>query len=81
MPAVPPLDAEDKVKRLERAGGGRYRVYLDPTDPRRRLRYVAIARTLNVRTYALVTSDPDELQRALSAANGDSLATLRRIRR
>jgi hypothetical protein len=62
---VPPLDADDQVKGLERAAGDRYRVYLDGTDRRRRLRYVAIARTLNFRPYAVVTSDPAELLQAL----------------
>jgi hypothetical protein len=51
--------------------GERYRVFADHRDPRRPLRYVAVARSLAIRPYAVVTSDPDELRR-IAAGNADT---------
>jgi hypothetical protein len=47
---------------LARDLAGRYYVHLDGLDGRRGLRYVAIARNLAVRPYAVITSDPQELR-------------------
>jgi hypothetical protein len=44
---------------------GRYRVFYDDRDPRRPVRYVAIARSLAIRPYAVVTADLDELRRVV----------------
>ena len=43
----------------------RYHVHLDGLDARRGLRYVAVARNLDIRPYAVVSSDPDEVREAL----------------
>jgi hypothetical protein len=55
---------------LARDLADRYHVHLDGLDSRRPPRYVAIARTLDVRPYAVVTSDPQELRDALLPAGG-----------
>jgi len=43
----------------------RYHVHVDGLDARRGLRYVAVARNLDIRPYAVVSSDPDEVREAL----------------
>jgi hypothetical protein len=45
-----------------------YHVRLDGRDPNRGLRYVATARRLDVRPYAVVTDDADELRALLQAS-------------
>jgi hypothetical protein len=45
-------------------------VHLDGLDGRRGLRYVAVARNLAVRPYAVITSDPQELREALAPGTG-----------
>jgi hypothetical protein len=55
---------------LTRDLADRYHVHLDGLDPRRGLRFVAVARSLDVRPYAIVTSDPDELREALAGRDG-----------
>jgi hypothetical protein len=47
-----------------------YYVHLDGLDGRRALRYVAIARSLAVRPYAVITSDAQELRDALIPGGG-----------
>jgi hypothetical protein len=64
-PVPSPVDARAAAGLLERLAGRCYRVFLDGTDQRPEPRYVAIARTLEVRPYAVVTSDPAELLDAL----------------
>jgi hypothetical protein len=44
---------------------GRYRVFCDGRDPRRPVRYVAMAQSLAIRPYAVVTSDLGELRRLM----------------
>jgi hypothetical protein len=44
----------------------RYFLYTDSRDPRRPVRYVAVARNLDVRPYALVTPDLRELRAAMA---------------
>jgi hypothetical protein len=68
-PAPSPVDARADAGLLERLAGRCYRVFLDGTDRRREPRYVAIARTLEVRPYAVVTSDPAELLDALGCTD------------
>ncbi len=51
---------------LARDLADRYYVHVDGLDARRALRYVAIARNLHVRPYAVVTRDPDEMRQALA---------------
>lgn len=48
----------------------RYEIHLDRRDPNREVRFVAVARTLNVRPYAIITSDANELRQAV--AQGDA---------
>jgi hypothetical protein len=48
---------------------GRYRLCVDAGDPRGKPRYIAVARSLDVRPYAVVTSDPAELLTALGCRN------------
>jgi hypothetical protein len=55
---------------LARDLGDRYYVHLDRLDGRRGLRYVAIARSLAVRPYAVITSDPQELRDMLVGDGG-----------
>ena len=50
---------------LARDVAARYRLLLERRDPRTDLRYVAVARSLDVRPYAVVTSDLEELRQAL----------------
>jgi hypothetical protein len=52
---------------LAQAVADRYRIHLDGADPRRKIRYIAVARSLDVRPYAVVTSDPAELLTALGS--------------
>jgi hypothetical protein len=52
-------------ERCARDVAGRYRVGVDRAGRTGRLRYVAVARNLRVRPYAVVTSDPAELLAAL----------------
>jgi hypothetical protein len=47
----------------------RYHVQLDGLDTPRGLRYVAIARSLGIRPYCIVTTDPDELRLALCGSD------------
>jgi hypothetical protein len=47
----------------------RYRLQLERTDAESSLRYVAVARSLDVRPYAVVTTELDELRRALGQGN------------
>ncbi len=42
-----------------------YYIRVDGRDPRRQPRYIAIARSLEIRPYAVVTADPAELYLAL----------------
>lgn len=42
-----------------------YRLRVDAADPRGKPRYIAVARSLAIRPYAVVTSDPAELLTAL----------------
>lgn len=49
--------------------GERYRLHLERKDVRNEPRYVAVARSLNVRPYAVVTTDLDELRQALGQAD------------
>jgi hypothetical protein len=61
----------------------RYRVQLEGLGGRRGLRFIAVARNLDVRPYAVVTSDPRELRAAVSAAgepDGEPPAPPRRAR-
>lgn len=61
----------------------RYRVQLEGLGARRGLRFIAVARNLDVRPYAVVTSDPHELRAAVSNAgelNGEPPAPPRRVR-
>jgi predicted transcriptional regulator len=55
----------------------RYRVHVDsatrPGDPR----YVAVARSLNVRPYAVVTTDPAELLHVLGCADIPAMPSAR----
>jgi hypothetical protein len=44
----------------------RYFLYTDGRDPRRPVRYVAVARNLDVRPYAVVTPDLRELRAAMA---------------
>ncbi len=44
----------------------RYRVHVDGATRRGDPRYIAVARSLSVRPYAVVTGDPAELLQALS---------------
>jgi hypothetical protein len=46
--------------------GDRYSFGLDGRDPHRALRYIAVARSLDVRPHAVVTSSLAELRVALS---------------
>ncbi|HEY2507050.1 MAG TPA: hypothetical protein VGI58_11075 [Streptosporangiaceae bacterium] len=45
----------------------RYDITVEGVDPNRKPRYVAIARSLAVHPYAVVTSDPAEMRAALRA--------------
>jgi hypothetical protein len=47
----------------------RYRVHVDGATRRGDPRYIAVARSLDVRPYAVVTSDPAELLHALGGAS------------
>jgi hypothetical protein len=60
----------------------RYRVQLDGLGARRPLRFIAVARNLDIRPYAIVTSDPRELRAAVSdpEAYGEPPAPPRRAR-
>jgi hypothetical protein len=53
---------------------GHYRLFADGRDPRRPIRYVAMARSLEIRPYAVVTDDLDELRRVV--ARGADVRTL-----
>jgi hypothetical protein len=55
----------DAWAKLSRDLGGRYRLHLERKDAQGDLRYVAVARSLDVRPYAVVTADFDEFHRAL----------------
>ncbi len=55
---------------LARDLADRYYVHLDGLGGRRALRYVAVARTLAVRPYAVITSDPQELRDTLAPSDG-----------
>ncbi len=58
---------------------GCYRLSIDPRGPRGQPRYTAIACSLTVRPYAVVTADPAELLRALGCdAAAAALAPARR---
>jgi hypothetical protein len=46
----------------------RYHFYTDGRDPRRPVRYVAIARSLDIRPYAVVTADLAELHMTVAAS-------------
>lgn len=70
-------DGADRIRdwaELARDLADRYHVHLDGLDARRRPRYVAIARNLDVRPYAVVTSDPQELRDALLPGDGTPCA-------
>jgi hypothetical protein len=54
----------------------RYHVQLDGLDTGRGLRYVAIARSLAIRPYCIVTSDLGELRLALSSGDETGPGTL-----
>jgi hypothetical protein len=56
---------------MDRAGG-RYRLHLERLGAEGELHYVAVARSLDVRPFAVVTTDLDELRRALDDADGQS---------
>ena len=63
----------DSWVELSRDLADRYHVHFDGRYPRRQVRYVAVARSLDVRPYAIVTADPDELRLELgrgSSAGG-----------
>ncbi len=62
---VPVADAESWAV-LGSELAGRYYVQVDGRDPNRRVRYVAVARHIGVRPYAIVTPDLDELRRAVA---------------
>jgi|HubBroStandDraft_3_1064219.scaffolds.fasta_scaffold124488_3 hypothetical protein len=47
-----------------------YVVHLDGLNGNRGLRYVAVARSLAVRPYAVITSDPQELRDTLASGHG-----------
>jgi hypothetical protein len=55
----------DSWAELSRDLAERYYVQLDGRDPRRHVRYTAVARSLDIRPYAVVTGDADELRQAL----------------
>jgi hypothetical protein len=46
--------------------GGTFDIRLDGADPGRAVRYVATARSLDTRPYAVITADLSELRRALA---------------
>jgi hypothetical protein len=48
---------------------GRYRIHVDAADVRGEPRYTAVARSLQVRPYAVVTRDPSELMKALGRSS------------
>lgn len=52
---------------LTRDLSDRYDITVEGVDPNRKPRYVAIARSLEVHPYAVVTSDPAEMRVALRA--------------
>jgi hypothetical protein len=58
---------------MDRAGG-RYRLQLERLGAEGELHYVAVARSLDVRPFAVVTTDLDELRRALDDGNDQSAA-------
>jgi hypothetical protein len=51
-----------------------YNVRVDRGGRAGTLRYIAVARTLNVRPYAVITSDPAELLQALGCAEFSAAA-------
>jgi hypothetical protein len=64
--AVGQGDLLDTCARLGRDLCDSYYIQVDGRDPSRRPRYIAIARSLEIRPYAVVTADPVELYLALS---------------
>jgi hypothetical protein len=65
-PGVPGADAESWAA-VGSELAGRYYIHVDGSDPSRRVRYVAVARRIGVRPYAIVTPDLDELRRVARA--------------
>ncbi len=65
---------------LTRAVADRYRLRVDEANPRGKPRYIAVARSLDVRPYAVVTSDPAELLTALGCAPSEPPVTARKTR-
>lgn len=55
----------DELAELVRDLSDRYDVRVDGRDPSRGLRYIAVARRLTVRPYAVVAADPAELRAAI----------------
>lgn len=54
-----------ELAELVRDLSDRYDIRVDGRDPSRALRYIAVARRLTVRPYAVVAADPDELRAAI----------------
>jgi hypothetical protein len=61
--------------------GGRYRLHLERLGAEGDLRYVAVARSLDARPFAVVTTDLDELRRALDDRHNQSVAREERSHR
>jgi hypothetical protein len=59
---------------LARDLADRYYMHLDGLDAQKGLRYVAVARSLDVRPYAVITSDLRELLQALGCAEVTAMA-------
>jgi hypothetical protein len=55
---------------LAEAHGGSFDIRVDRDYPHRAVRYVATARSLGIRPYAVITADAGELRRALTAGGG-----------
>ncbi len=50
----------------------RYRLHVDGAGPPGKVRYTAVARSLDIRPYAIVTTDPAELRQALTRVKATS---------
>lgn len=59
----------------------RYHLHLERKDAESDLRYVAVARSLDVRPYAVVTTDLDELRRALCDGDEQPAVAEAQVRR
>jgi hypothetical protein len=71
-PRPPTAAGEPHLAELAGALADRYRVFADGRNPHRGVRFVAIARTLAIRPYAIVTADLDELRRTAEAGQAFS---------